>query len=117
LRGPVKRIIDSVEKATIADLKDEAAKANDKALVSQLSAKIDRDAPWNHASKGTLEECLPNVVAKGLNRLGISSEYSDEVLSAVAAFEIGASYSSLKEELKKMIVEFNAQQQPDKKAA
>lgn len=103
LAGITTEIIAAVERFQVNSLSQKAAKVPGAA--ADFPDTVKADAAWDGVSKSALETSTPRVLAKWMNRTGVSSEHADELILAAAVLKIGVSHSILSSKLDKLIKE------------
>jgi hypothetical protein len=91
-----------------------ATKAAQARLPGEIIRDIEKDATWNPLSKKTVQMSAPEVLAKYLNKLGVSSESRPEVTLLIAAGAIVTQQTLLLKRLDKLIALANVPAQPPK---
>ena len=105
-------LIPAVEQECVQRLTSKAAKAN---LPAKLLKEIEIDARWKPVAKKGLQIGLPEVLAKWLNKFGVSADNKGEVALGLAVVVIAQQQISLERKLGVMIKE-QSQNQPPKPA-
>jgi len=98
-------LIDAAEKNRVADY---LQKCNEAGLTEKLVKKIGEDARFPESAKILLKNSIPRLIAKWMNKTGISGEYQDEVAVMTAVILIvkhnagvDANFQEILAELKK----------------
>ena len=84
-------------------LSDEAGKIH-----AKCAELVQRKGGWPEAAKATLVSGGAKLIAKYLNRFGVSAEYQPEIEVGVAALAILQSRAALANELKALALELKA---------
>lgn len=109
LRPLFDSVVPELEKLAVGNLRAKAA-----GIDPGLGPMVERDAAWNPVAKATLVTTGPEVVAKGLNSVGVSAEYAPAIAFFTAAGAILTSYKILAAKLDEMA---NAKKAPAPAAA
>lgn len=96
----VVEMILAVEAVSVRQLKERAAKVPD--APPGFAATVEKDAEWNTAAKTALGSALPQVVAKWLNRSGVSADAAPEVIAVTAMVSIYLGHTMLLKKLEAM---------------
>ena len=110
LAGVTTEIIAAVERWQVNSLSKKAAKVP--GAPADFADTVKADAAWDGVSKSALETSAPRVISKWMNKTGVSSEHSDEIILASAIVKIGVSHSILSGKLDKLIKEAKPQPMP-----
>jgi len=81
LRPLFEELVDAAEEGRVEKFRTVAAQGG---LPEGLVKEIAGDAKYSPVMKRTICSTAPNVMAKTMNRLGVSGEYSDEAILATA---------------------------------
>lgn len=99
--GPLfRRLISTAEKVLSYQITSRARKAS---LPSGLVKEIEIEAKWSDMSKEALQEALPELAAKYLNKTGISAEYQPEIVAAIAVSDIAMGHLQILQRLDRLI--------------
>lgn len=109
----IKEALAATEAAIIAGNRNKAAKAR---LAKDLLEQIISDSKFSPALLSTVNQTAPRVLAKWMNKAGISGEYSDEALLSLAALSLYVSQKKTSAALDKLIAEQAAAAAPAAKA-
>lgn len=105
-------LIPVVELVDIGRITDKAAQAG---LSKDLLKAIEKDSQWPSVAKKTLDNALPELAAKWLNKTGISAEHAQEVAVASALLMIWTSRRSVTSRLDKLIEQRKEQERKEEK--
>ena len=103
----IREALAATEAAIVSGHRNKAAKAK---LAKELIEQIVADSKFSPALLATVNATLPRVIAKWMNKAGISGEYSDEALLSLAALSLYVSQRKTEAALDKLIAEQSAGQ-------
>jgi len=115
LRSLSDELINTAEAARIAQV---AGKIKEAELPEKIAREVMKDVPYKPVYKKMLMLSTPEVAAKGLNKLGISAEYKDEVTFVTSLAAILLQGRTLNAKLDELIAEVKASKEtkpPEKK--
>jgi hypothetical protein len=97
-----RELVPELEAQAVASITRRAAKAG---LSKDFLKEIEHDCRWGEATKKALVIALPQLVAKWLNRSGVSSEWQPEVVCGTAAAKILVNHLRIVNRLDKLIAQ------------
>lgn len=107
----IKEALAATEAAIVNGNRTKAAKAK---LAKELLDQIVSDSKFSPALLSTVNLTAPRVIAKWMNKAGISGEYSDEALLSLAALSLYITQQKTSAALDKLIAEQAAAAAPAK---
>ncbi len=109
LKTLVAKLVDTAETLTNVSITKRARKANLPAVVVK---EIEKDCVWDSLSKTAINESLPEVTAKWMNRTPISGEFQDEAVLITAVCSIAVGHARILSRLDELIKAANPPTDP-----
>jgi hypothetical protein len=80
-----------------------------------IAAEVAKDATWNPLSKMAVQNSAPEVIAKYLNKAGVSSEYAPEIILASGIAAICSGHMMLLSKLNTLAAEEAARREQERR--
>jgi hypothetical protein len=107
LRELIEELIPGAEQILVQRLTTRAAAAK---LSAELLKDIEQGARWDPVTKKSLSVALPRLIAKWLNKWGISAEWKEEIICSIAGLKILRTQMRLESKLDKIIAQHEAKE-------
>lgn len=115
LAGVVDEIIEAAEEGRVSGYIARCAEAG---LGPKLASEIEKDARFPKVAKALLKRAIPRLIAKWLNKAGLSAEWEDEISVMTALILIVKHNWQVSTKFDKLIEERNPKPaEPEKKEA